>query len=117
MGYAYLPGSGHWRLLGPDGQDMSVAVTGPLRANNADALTPALVTGLGIAVQPAFTVWHELGAGQLETVLPDWSPPPIGLNIVTPPGRLRPSRVTALIDFLAARLSGAVWASRPKPSA
>lgn len=117
LGYAYLPGAGHWRLLGLDGQDTSVAVTGPLRANNADALTPALLAGLGIAVQPAFTVWRELEAGQLEAVMPDWSPPPIGLNIVTPPGRLRPTRVTALIDFLAARLSVAGWASRPRTSA
>ena len=49
----------------------------PLRANNADALMPALLGGLGIAVQPEFTVWRDLAAGRLEVVMPDWSPPPI----------------------------------------
>ena len=113
LGYAYLPGTGQWLFANAAGEEASVAVSGPLRANNADALMPALLGGLGIAVQPEFTVWRDLAAGRLEVVMPDWSPPPIALNIVTPPGRLRPSRVTLLIEFLAARLSAAAWAADP----
>jgi len=39
----------------------------------------------------------------LEKLLPDWSLPPIALHPVTSPGSLRPTRVTALIDFLTER--------------
>jgi DNA-binding transcriptional LysR family regulator len=56
-------------------------------------------------------VWEDLATGQLEAVLPDWSLPPIALNIVTLPGSLRPARVSVLIEFLTGRLSRAPWAN------
>ena len=80
-------------------------MTGPLRANNADALMPSLLAGMGVAVQPEFVVWRDLRAGRLEAVMGEWSAPPIALNIVMPPGGPRPSKVTALIEFLVRRFS------------
>ena len=77
---------------------------GPLRANNADALAPALLAGLGLAVQPDFVVGEAIEDGRLEVVMPDWSPPPIALHLVMPPGGPRPARVEVLAAFLAERL-------------
>jgi DNA-binding transcriptional LysR family regulator len=110
LGYAYLPSPEVWRFVHVGGAEATVTPRGPLRANNADALTPALLAGLGLAIQPEFTVWEYLAAGRLEQVLPDWSLPPIALHLVTPPGRLRPARVGVLIDFLVERLATAPWA-------
>ena len=110
LGYAYLPTRNRWHFLHASGEEAVVAPTGPLRANNADALTATVLAGLGLAIQPDFITWRDLAAGRLETVMEDWSLPPIALNLVTPPGGMRPPRVTALIDFLATRLSGAPWA-------
>jgi DNA-binding transcriptional LysR family regulator len=92
---------------------MSQLVTSrrPLRANNGDALRPALLAGVGLAVQSEFLVWDDLAAGRLEAVMTEWSTPPIALNFVTPPGGLRPARVAAVIEFLARRLSAAPWAT------
>jgi DNA-binding transcriptional LysR family regulator len=78
---------------------------GPLRANNADALAPALLAGLGLAVQPDFVVGDAIKDGRLELVMPDWSPPPIALHLVMPPGGPRPARVEALAAFLSERLA------------
>lgn len=111
LGYAYLASRDRWRFRRDDGEEATVAPRGPLRANNADALTPSLMAGLGLAVQPEFIVWKDLAAGRLQAVMSDWSPPPIALNVVTPPGALRPPRVTALIEFLVRRLSKAPWAT------
>ena len=109
LGYAYLPSPERWRFRDEAGSEAAVTPTGPLRANNADALTPALLAGLGLAVQPDFLVWEDLEAGRLERVMPAWSPPPIALNLVMPPGTLRPARVTALIAFLERELSTRPW--------
>jgi DNA-binding transcriptional LysR family regulator len=114
LGYSYLPSGDTWRFTAPSGEECAVTVGGPLVANNADALMPALRAGLGIAVQPEFLVWRDLREGHLEAVMTDWSAPPIALNIVTPAGRPRPSKVVVLIDFLSHRFSdhAAPWAKR-----
>lgn len=110
LGYAYLPEPERWRFRGPAGAEALVTPRGPLRANNADALGPAVLAGLGLAVQPDFLAWADLEAGRLERVLPDWSLPPIALNLVTPPGEPRPARVTALLAYLSEALAAAPWA-------
>lgn len=101
--YAYLPSGADWRFVGAGGGEESVRVSGPLRANNADALVPALVAGLGIAVQPEFMIADELASGTVVRIMPGWAPPPISLHLVTPPSTPRPAKVAALLDFLAAR--------------
>ncbi|MBV1800100.1 LysR family transcriptional regulator [Siccirubricoccus sp. G192] len=111
LGYAYLPSPDRWRFIHASGEEAVVTPAGPLRANNGDALMPTLLAGLGVAVQPEFLVWEDLAAGRLEAVMPGWSMPPIALNIVTPPGGLRPARVAAVIEFLARRLAAAPWAT------
>jgi DNA-binding transcriptional LysR family regulator len=111
--YVYSRQGFAWRFRHATQGDYSVGVTAPLRVNNAEALNPALLAGLGLALQPEFLVWRELRAGTLETVMTDWAPPPIALNVVTPPGRLRPVRVTLLIDYLAQQFGQAPWATTP----
>ncbi|MFG1393740.1 LysR family transcriptional regulator [Xanthobacter agilis] len=111
LGYAYLPVPDRWRFVDSGGEVVTVTPSGPLRANNADALTPMLLAGQGLAVQPEFMVWQDLASGVLEPALTGWSMPDLSLNIVLPPGGLRPARVTAVVEFLAARLAAAPWAT------
>ncbi|MFC5371264.1 LysR family transcriptional regulator [Brevundimonas faecalis] len=110
LGYAYLPSGETWRLVHEEsGQEAVVRPVGPLRANNADALTAALCAGLGLAVQPDFIYWRDVAEGRLETVMTDWALPPISLHLVAPGGGPRPARVTALMDYLAKRFSTPLW--------
>src|SRR4051794_28973255 len=49
LGYAYLPTPDRWTFVHVSGEEATVTPEGPLRANNGDALTPALRAGLGLA--------------------------------------------------------------------
>lgn len=102
--FGYSNVNGPWHFRGPGGAEVSVRPAGPLSANSGDALVPALLGGLGIARLPGFIVGRHIEAGALVPILPDWTPPPIGLHLLTPPSPLRPARVEALIAFLGKRL-------------
>lgn len=116
LGYAYLPTPDTWRFVNGAGQEASVRPAGPLRVNNADALLPALLAGLGLAVLPDFIAREALADGRLEAVMPDWTPPPIALHLVMPPGGPRPARVEALTAFLASALGGRGGESKGNPA-
>jgi DNA-binding transcriptional LysR family regulator len=113
LGYAYLASGETWHFSDASGAAESVSVRGPLRATNGDALTDALLAGLGVALQPDFLAWELVRDGRLVTVLEDWQVPALALHLVTPTGGPRPARVAVLLDFLAKRFGGghAPWAA------
>jgi DNA-binding transcriptional LysR family regulator len=112
LGYTYLATGNVWHFANKAGEEESVAVTGPLSANCGDAVEPALLAGLGVALQPDFVVWQALECGRLERVLANWSAPPLNVNILTPAGGPRALRVTVLIEFLVRHFAAdaAPWA-------
>ena len=107
--YALSPKPDLWQLHHKSLGTWEGRVPGRLMTNNADVIVPALVAGLGIAIQPIFAVWEELQKGSLEEILPDWQREAISLYLVTPPGTERPSRVRLLIDYLAESLAHPRW--------
>ncbi len=105
FGYTMSPSSPQLVLTHADGREATLKAQGRLRANNADVMLDALDAGLGVAVAPDFIVASRLADGRLVEVLADWVLPPIGLHLVTPPGRLRPQRVEVLLGFLVGALA------------
>ncbi|MDO5692985.1 MAG: LysR family transcriptional regulator [Pseudomonadota bacterium] len=108
--YTYSRGGLSWRFRHPEHGEYNQTMRVRLHANNADGLLPALMAGLGVAQQPAFTAWPLVQSGALEVVLADWKIEPPALYIVTPPGRRRPARVQAFIDHLVERFVLEPWA-------
>ncbi|MFN3620119.1 LysR family transcriptional regulator [Sphingorhabdus sp.] len=101
--YSLLTAPDHWRFTNEAGEDVSARPRGRLRANNSDAMLHSLRSGLGIAVVPDFIVSEDLATGAVIEILNDWQPPVVALHLVTPPGTIRPQRVTTLIDYLVAQ--------------
>ncbi|MEN3952896.1 LysR family transcriptional regulator [Iodidimonas sp. SYSU 1G8] len=108
--YSHIASPSLWQFQHPLHGDVTVKVSGQLLTNNGDVVVPALLAGTGVALQPEFLIWRELRDGRLVEALPGWQTTSIALHVVTPPGTLRPARVTALIDFLSARFAHAPWA-------
>jgi DNA-binding transcriptional LysR family regulator len=86
--------------------EVSVPVSGDLRANNGDALLAAAVAGQGIIYQPTFIVADDLRAGRL-TALPLDQPTNerLAVHAVYLPDRHPPAKVRAFIDFIATRFA------------
>jgi DNA-binding transcriptional LysR family regulator len=112
--YTYAPSGTSWRFRHQRHGEFTQSMPVYLHANNAEALAPALLAGLGLALQPEFLAWQDLQSGALESVMEGWEVAPIALHIVTPPGRRRPARVQAFIDYLAERLISEPWARAPE---
>ena len=93
-----------WRFSNDKGEEAAVRPHGRLSANNSDVMLNSLRAGHGIAVVPDFIIDADLASGAVVSILDDWRPQRVALHLVTPPGMIRPARVTALIEFLAARL-------------
>ncbi|AIG01402.1 LysR family transcriptional regulator [Pseudomonas fluorescens] len=110
MQYAYSRSGMTWHFHHKRHGAYTQTMLSNLSVNNAEALTPSLLAGLGVALQPEFLVWSDLQSGALETVMEGWEVEPIALHIVTPPGRSRPARVQALIEYLAKRFTQEPWA-------
>ena len=102
-----------WRFKHKKKGEFAQVVPSALKVNNAEALAPALRAGLGLALQPEFLAWEDLQSGAIETTLPEWQVPSIALHIVSPPGRAKPARVQALIEYLAQHFARAPWAVEP----
>lgn len=102
LDYTYMNAQGFWHLQGPQG-DASVAVSGTLRINDDEALSQAVLGGLGLALLPTFIIGSELQAGRLVEVLPGYVPVERFIYAVHLPNRHLPLKVRAFVDFLQQR--------------
>ena len=104
------PGPAVWKLergKATDPERISVAVQGPLRANNSELVREAALAGLGVALLPDFSAAAALRAGRLKEVLPPWRP--IGffgdaIYAMRPWSARTPKPVQALVAHLRAAM-------------
>lgn len=102
LDYSYMSSGGYWRLCGPNG-DITVPVSGTLRMNDDEALSQAVLGGVGLALLPTFIVGKELQAGKLVEVLPGYVPIERFLYAVHLPNRHLPLKTRVFLDYLLAR--------------
>lgn len=108
--FTHIVGAEVWSFRHPKLGETTVHVDGPIHVNNGVAAVPALVAGFGITALPEAYIVQELQDGRLEEVLKDWQVTPAAVHVVTPPGRARPARVRALLDFLRQHFASQPWA-------
>ncbi|WP_179400862.1 LysR family transcriptional regulator [Burkholderia guangdongensis] len=100
-----------------DGAHRTFDVSGPLVANNGDAVRDAAVAGLGIALLPEFIVEAALRSGALAPILDAYAPPPLPLNAVYPQHRQSQATCRAFIAFVEERLAARLGRGDESPPA
>lgn len=84
-----------------DGQTVEVSGPSRLSVNESNAMTAAVLAGLGVAQMGAFTAVPLIKRGELVQVLADWSTHSIPLYVVYPPNRHLSAKVRAFVEWVA----------------
>jgi DNA-binding transcriptional LysR family regulator len=112
--YTYFNPQDPWRLRGPDG-DISVRASGDLHVNDDDALSEAVLRGLGIALLPTFIIGKALQTGRLRSVLSDYVPLERHIYAIYLPNRHLSAKVRAFIDYFLQRIGPEPYWDRAEP--
>jgi len=106
IAYAPLKEVRGWDIRLPDGKRIRHFPAGRFQTGDAEQIRAAVLAGLGMAQAPGWLFAKELASGQVESVLDEYQPEPLAINLVHP-ARGRPSeRVAVLMDFLAKNVPG-----------
>ncbi|MGG4610316.1 LysR family transcriptional regulator [Providencia sp. Me31A] len=84
-----------------EGEQHTVLVDGRLSASESVFLAEAALNGVGVAMQPYYSVANYLASGELIQLLPDYRPMPLGIYGVYTSRQKMPTPLRAVIDFLA----------------
>lgn len=103
-----------WRLRGEDGTYVKAQGRSRFRADSAEAIRDAALSGLGIAFLPEFLIADDLAAGRLCQVLAGVEAEQVKIVALYPTKRFLEPRVRRFIDLMVEEL-GATTAS-PTPS-
>lgn len=93
--------------LSQNGETVTLSVSGPMRANNPEAVTEAAVAGMGIALVPLYVCEAALEQGRLVRILQEWNPTTkFGDRVfaIAPRDRMRLLRNKSFLEFLKVRL-------------
>lgn len=99
LSYSLLPGGNSFNMEGPDGVE-SVRFEPVLQSNNELLLRLAALEGMGVAFLPKCLVAHDLEAGRLEVLLPDYRLFDTKLYGVYQNRKYLSSKVRTFLDFI-----------------
>lgn len=80
--------------------EVSVAVSGRMSVNAAEGVRAAVLADMGMAITSEWMFASELKNGTVQSVLSDWTLPPVGLWAVFPTGRMASRKARAFVTFV-----------------
>jgi len=91
------------------GEPISVRVRGSIRSTFGEALRHSALLGDGIAMHPTYMVAHDLQRGDLEIVLPDYTPTELVISAVVASRKHLPLRVRMAVEFMREWFANRSW--------
>ncbi len=89
-----------WILVSKDSQ-RAIKPSGPMTADNSEALLAAAIEGLGIVLTPDWLAGPAVKSGSLVRILQGWQGVANGgIHAVMPPGRLVPAKTRVFVEHI-----------------
>jgi len=88
-----------WHFKSPSGNS-TIAVTGRMQANVADALRVAAIEGMGLVMLASYVVSRDIEKGKLRPVLESYTLPPLDIHAVYPHRKYLSAKVRRFLEFL-----------------
>lgn len=85
-------------------QDIKVRVKPRLTVTSNDAAIESVKNGIGISRLMSYQIEAGLAAGELQTILTEFEPPPLPIHVVHREGRYASAKVRTFVDLIAAKL-------------
>jgi DNA-binding transcriptional LysR family regulator len=99
--YTGLATRNEWHFAGSNGE-IVIPVKGRYLADNSEGVREGVLGGLGIGVIPVWLFTEdELARGDVKIILEEFEPTSLPIHTVYPSRRLVPTKVRAMIEFLA----------------
>jgi DNA-binding transcriptional LysR family regulator len=95
-----VDGKATWKLVGPNGREHDFQHRPVYTANDLMTLKYAALQGAGMAILPDYMCVRDIERGDLEIVLPEWSPRPGIMHAVFPSRRGLVPAVRRFLDYL-----------------
>ncbi|MET3896298.1 LysR family transcriptional regulator for bpeEF and oprC [Devosia sp. UYZn731] len=96
------------------GQTVRVEIKPRLSVNEALTINRLVTNGAGLGILSGYICAPQIAAGQLVDVFPDWSPPPVEVNLVFPSRRELSPVVRAFVDYMKqVSRPGTLWMDDP----
>jgi DNA-binding transcriptional LysR family regulator len=90
----------------PVGTTRVVRVEGNLQTNSSEVIRTAILSGMGIGYTPIWLFDQELASGEVQQLLPDWTPPAVPIHVVSPRERRHSAKVKAFSEFVGREMAG-----------
>jgi DNA-binding transcriptional LysR family regulator len=103
LAYSYSKSKNHWAFEDKSGVLFDVPIKGSVEANNGEMLLAVALQGIGIVLDPDFSVSAAIKAGSLVAILTDYQPRRINIYAAYPSRRHLSAKVRTFVDFLSER--------------
>jgi DNA-binding transcriptional LysR family regulator len=89
-----------WLFHGPDGEELAHIDHTHFQVNTADALTEAVVAGMGIGALPVYSAVEGLRNGSLVRVMPGYSLFHLNIYALYPSRQFLDAKIRTWVEFL-----------------
>ena len=111
--YSSVQGDDVWHFTDEGGKRVEVRVRGRFRSNNLSAVLAATRADMGIAILPRYVAREALDRDEIVPLLENCRLPSQEVHAVYPSPKLVSAKVLTLASYLAERLTGEWWRTKP----